>query len=326
MLRLLPRQAGRREALAPRRPRREPPNTDALHSIISHAGLRRRHIYGVDSYGELRCLDAATGDRLWEDLTAVPKARWSTIHFVKNGDKYWLFNERGELIIAQLSPQGFHEISRTKLIDPTHGAVAQPRRRLLVASGVCQPAHLPAERQGAGLCELGSKVVGTRRVPSAPHGVGIAMTDGTRSVPTTEFSLEFSHHDGPCAACCCRRKDAATASGTDPLRRLRRSGGGSRLRRPASLDGVWGSACALVAAGLATEATGPLVVVCPTQRAADDLAADLALFSSAEPVLYPAWESEPDDRLVHDETFGDRLRVLKQLLSGFGVPGSGFGW
>ncbi len=85
--------------------------------------------------------------------------------------------------------------------------------------------------------------------------------------------------------------------------------------RPASIDGVWGSACALVAAALAHKAPGPLVVVCPTQRAADDMAADLELFSADKPVLYPAWESEPDDRLVHDETFGDRLRVLKQLLS-----------
>jgi hypothetical protein len=103
--------------------------------------------------------------------------------------------------------------------------------------------------------------------------------------------------------------------------------------KPASLDGVWGSGCALVAAGLIHGATGPLVVVCPTQREADELAADLELFTATRPVLYPAWESEPDDRLVHDETFGDRLRVLKGLLqesgigsrgSGGGVQGSGF--
>jgi len=86
--------------------------------------------------------------------------------------------------------------------------------------------------------------------------------------------------------------------------------------RPASLDGVWGSACALVAAGLACEAAGPLLVICPTQRTADELAADLDLFTAAKPILYPAWESEPDDRLVHDETFGDRLRVLKGLMQG----------
>jgi outer membrane protein assembly factor BamB len=94
-------------------------NTDALQSIISTPVLVDNYVYGVDSYGQLRGLEGATGKRLWENLTAVPKARWSTIHFVKNGDKYWLFNERGELIIAQLSPSGYTEISRAKLVEPT---------------------------------------------------------------------------------------------------------------------------------------------------------------------------------------------------------------
>jgi outer membrane protein assembly factor BamB len=94
-------------------------DTDALHCCISTPILQGEHIYGVDSHGELRCLDLQTGDRIWEDLTAVPKARWSNIHLVRNGDKVWMFNERGELLIARLAPDGFHEISRTKLLDPT---------------------------------------------------------------------------------------------------------------------------------------------------------------------------------------------------------------
>jgi outer membrane protein assembly factor BamB len=105
-------------------------NTDALHSIISTPVFENGYIYGCDSYGELRCLDADTGERLWEDTTATPRARWSNIHFVKNGDKHWLFNERGELIIARLSPQGYEEISRAKLIEPT---LDQLRQR----GGVC---------------------------------------------------------------------------------------------------------------------------------------------------------------------------------------------
>jgi outer membrane protein assembly factor BamB len=76
-------------------------------------------IYGVDSYGELRCLELATGNRIWEDLTAVKKDRWANIHFVQNGDKTWMFNEHGELIISELSPKGFKEISRAKIIEPT---------------------------------------------------------------------------------------------------------------------------------------------------------------------------------------------------------------
>ena len=102
-----------------RRRGRSEKDTDALHSIISTPIFRDDSIYGVDSYGELRCLDAKTGDRIWEDLTATPPARWSNIHSVTNGDKVWMFNERGELIIARLSREGFHQISRTALIKPT---------------------------------------------------------------------------------------------------------------------------------------------------------------------------------------------------------------
>ncbi len=104
--------------------------TDALQSIISTPLFFGDHLYGADSYGELRCLDPKTGDRIWEDLTATPKARWSNIHFVRNADKVWMFNERGELIISELSPQGFKEISRASLIAPT---LAQLNQR----KGVC---------------------------------------------------------------------------------------------------------------------------------------------------------------------------------------------
>ena len=100
-------------------------NTDALQGIISTPIILGDYIYGVDSYGELRCLDLKTGERIWEDLTAVPKARWSTIHFVRNGDKVWMFNERGELMIARLSPTGYEEISRTKIISPTTAQLNQ---------------------------------------------------------------------------------------------------------------------------------------------------------------------------------------------------------
>ena len=104
--------------------------TDALHSIISTPVWIDDHIYGVDSYGEFRCLAASDGSRVWEDQTAVPKSRWSTIHFVQNGKQTWMFNERGELIIGELSPSKFREISRAKLIEPT---TDQLRQR----NGVC---------------------------------------------------------------------------------------------------------------------------------------------------------------------------------------------
>ena len=119
--------------------------TDALHSIIATPLFIGDYVYGVDSYGELRCLDARTGDRMWEDTTAVPKARWSNIHMVRNtadagGDRVWMFNERGELIIARLSPQGYEELSRAHLLKPTTHQLAQ-------RGGVCWSHPAFAERR-----------------------------------------------------------------------------------------------------------------------------------------------------------------------------------
>lgn len=94
-------------------------NTDALHCVMNTPVIIDGYIYGVDSYGELRCLEMATGDRIWEDQTAVKHGRWANIHFIQKDDKIWMFNEQGELIISELSPNGFNEISRAKLIEPT---------------------------------------------------------------------------------------------------------------------------------------------------------------------------------------------------------------
>ncbi|HZL88548.1 MAG TPA: transcription-repair coupling factor [Pirellulaceae bacterium] len=82
---------------------------------------------------------------------------------------------------------------------------------------------------------------------------------------------------------------------------------------PATFDGVWGSSCALVAAALHSRASGPLVVVCPTQNDADELAADLELFTTEPIAQFPAWEIALGEGVVEDEAHGQRLGMLKQL-------------
>jgi outer membrane protein assembly factor BamB len=101
---------------------RQGPNerqTDSLHSLMCNPDITDDYIYGVDSYGEFRCLDARTGDRLWEDRTVTSQIRFGTLHMVRNGEKIWMFNDRGELIICRLSPRGFQQLSRAKLLRPT---------------------------------------------------------------------------------------------------------------------------------------------------------------------------------------------------------------
>ena len=83
----------------------------------------------------------------------------------------------------------------------------------------------------------------------------------------------------------------------------------------ATLDGVWGSSCALIAASLVRHAPAPLVVVCAHMDDLDDFSDDLALFSDVVPEKFPAWESEARDSRsgLHDDIEGERLRLLKRL-------------
>ncbi|MCH8840177.1 MAG: transcription-repair coupling factor [Planctomycetes bacterium] len=83
-----------------------------------------------------------------------------------------------------------------------------------------------------------------------------------------------------------------------------------------TLGGVWGSSCALAAAALQRACGATLVVVLPHARDIDDFCEDLSLFSEAATRQLPAWESDAGERVLHDEIFGERLRLLKSLNSG----------
>jgi outer membrane protein assembly factor BamB len=98
-------------------------NTTHLNAILSTPFIDKGYIYGVCSYGQLRCLKADTGERVWETFKATTggeELRWANAFIVKNGDRFFLFNEKGDLIIARLTPKGYDEISRAHLIEPTN--------------------------------------------------------------------------------------------------------------------------------------------------------------------------------------------------------------
>jgi outer membrane protein assembly factor BamB len=102
-------------------------NTDGLHSIMCTPFIDGEHIYGVCSYGQLRCLKTTTGERVWETFAATSgkEVRWANAFLIKNGDRFFLPNEKGELIIARLTPKGYEEISRAKLLEPTNTAAGR---------------------------------------------------------------------------------------------------------------------------------------------------------------------------------------------------------
>jgi outer membrane protein assembly factor BamB len=100
---------------------------DTLNSVISTPVIDGEYVYGLDNDGQLRCLEVATGKLLWKtDALLKEHAMYGTAFFVRQGDRYFINNDRGELVVARLKPSGFEEISRAKLLDPTHPYV---RRR-----------------------------------------------------------------------------------------------------------------------------------------------------------------------------------------------------
>jgi hypothetical protein len=72
----------------------------------------------------LRCLDAATGKELWMTYDAVggKKTDCGTAFLVPQGDRFVLFNDQGELILAALTPAGYKEIDRARILEPVQAA------------------------------------------------------------------------------------------------------------------------------------------------------------------------------------------------------------
>lgn len=86
-------------------------------------------IYGVDANKSvLVAVDPENGERLWESKTPTlgdeGRGRHGTVFVVRQGDsdRYWLFNESGDLILARLTPTSYEELGRQNILKPTGDA------------------------------------------------------------------------------------------------------------------------------------------------------------------------------------------------------------
>ena len=84
--------------------------------------LQGNHVYSLNPAGNLVCLEAETGRQIWEtdQVTRQKKGSGPCMHMTVNGSSVFIYNELGELILAHLSPQGYEEICRTTLVEPTY--------------------------------------------------------------------------------------------------------------------------------------------------------------------------------------------------------------
>lgn len=88
-------------------------------------------IYGVDSEtSALVAVSMRNGKRLWS--TTAPslapsdskRARHGTAFLVyhETNKQFWIFGEMGDLILAELSGEGYRELGRQHILEPTNGA------------------------------------------------------------------------------------------------------------------------------------------------------------------------------------------------------------
>jgi len=108
---------------------------DGLHTVMCTPVWKDGYIYGICGGGELRCLNAKTGDRMWESDAAMggKEGLFGTAFFVQQRDRVFVWNDQGELILGKLTPKGFDEISKAKLMETSENT----RGRDIIW---CQPA------------------------------------------------------------------------------------------------------------------------------------------------------------------------------------------
>ena len=89
-------------------------------------------IYGVDvDRSALMGVEMNSGKRLWESrapcLSAeiaarkrVPRYGTAFLTYHPGNRQFWILGEMGDLIIAELSPQGYREVGRAHVLEPTN--------------------------------------------------------------------------------------------------------------------------------------------------------------------------------------------------------------
>jgi outer membrane protein assembly factor BamB len=92
-----------------------------LYSVFCTPFIENGCIYGSSNDGALVAVKADKGERLWDTMAPNngKKAQSSDLFIIKNGDRFFLATEKGDLIIAKLSAKGYQELSRTHLLEPT---------------------------------------------------------------------------------------------------------------------------------------------------------------------------------------------------------------
>jgi outer membrane protein assembly factor BamB len=81
--------------------------------------VRDGHAYALDRFNGLKCLDIRTGSVKWAQEDVTPRGSNPHASFVWAGERALVLNSKGELILARLSPEGYRQLGKAKVIGDT---------------------------------------------------------------------------------------------------------------------------------------------------------------------------------------------------------------
>jgi outer membrane protein assembly factor BamB len=98
---------------------------NAVYCANSTPVFEGQYLYGCDcGKGTMNCVRSSDGHRMWETFAPTAggdrRASHGTAFLSKMKDRYYIFSETGDFIIARLSPEKYDEIGRQKVIEPTN--------------------------------------------------------------------------------------------------------------------------------------------------------------------------------------------------------------
>lgn len=113
-----------------------------LRGLMSQPLYRDSYVYLLDKQYGLTCFEFKTGRKLWDDKnTLTPRGRnpqasivWLNEEGHTDRNRILALNAEGELVLATISPDGFTEHSRSKIIAPTWAHPAFAGHRVLARS------------------------------------------------------------------------------------------------------------------------------------------------------------------------------------------------
>jgi hypothetical protein len=116
----------------------------------------------------IHCFDEVTGEPLWTHAYAVSYPDWGfdpaqlvgpnstpvvdhglVFSIGATGDVVFLYNDKGELIVARLSPDGYEELGRSRILEPTYPFAG---RKVTWAPPSCANRHVFARSQQDLVC------------------------------------------------------------------------------------------------------------------------------------------------------------------------------